>query len=233
MQAKSILLVEDDPNFGAVLRDYLELNDYQVTLCNDGLQGLAKFKQNAFDACILDVMLPKKDGFTLAREIKTMNQQMPVVFLTAKAMKSDVVEGFRIGADDYLTKPFDSEILLYKLKAILNRKTNSAESKAENKSPEISIGKYLFNPALRTIFLEGKTQKLSPKETKLLELLCKYRNQVMPREEALLSIWQEDSYFMARSMDVYLAKLRKYLKDDPSVEIINVHGNGFRLVCPD
>ncbi len=167
---KSILLVEDDPNFGAVLRDYLELNDYEVTLCVDGLQGLAKFRQKAFDACILDVMMPKKDGFTLAREIKTINREMPVVFLTAKALKNDMVEGFKIGADDYLTKPFDTEILLYKLKAILNRKVVSAHSPEKPKS-EIPIGKYLFNPALRTITSGTNIQKLSPKESKLLELL--------------------------------------------------------------
>ena len=230
IESKSILLVEDDPNFGAVLRDYLELHDYQVTLCTDGLQGISRFRQSTFDACILDVMMPKKDGFTLAREIKIINQTMPVVFLTAKALKNDMVEGFKIGADDYLTKPFDSEILLYKLKAILNRNANKPELKTEA-TAAVSIGKYLFEPKFRTIRLGNQTQKLSPKETELLELLCKYRNQVMPREEALLSIWKSDDYFTARSMDVYITKIRKYLKDDPQVEIINVHGNGFRLVC--
>ncbi|MDX5443136.1 MAG: response regulator transcription factor [Hymenobacteraceae bacterium] len=230
--AAHILLVEDDPNFGAVLRDYLELHDYQVTLCKNGNQGLIKFKQGTFQACILDVMMPEKDGFTLAKEIKAINQDVPIIFLTAKSLKADILEGFKIGADDYLTKPFDSEIMLYKLKAILQRKAANT-APAEAAATEIAIGAYVFKTTLRTLQFQKKEQKLSPKEAALLELLCRYRNQVLHREEALLKIWHDDNYFNGRSMDVYIARLRKYLKEDPQVEIINIHGNGFRLVCPE
>ncbi|GGK70436.1 response regulator transcription factor [Rufibacter glacialis] len=229
--ATRLLLVEDDPNFGMVLKDYLELHDYEVTLCTDGLQGLRTFQKEAFDACILDVMMPLKDGFSLATDIKKADPQMPVIFLTAKAMKADMLEGFRIGADDYITKPFDSEILLCKLKAILQRKAiSSAPEKTQ--STEYQLGRYHFNAKTRLITHDGETQKLSPKEAELLLLLCQYLNDVLPREVALSRIWKDDNYFTARSMDVFVTKLRKYLKADPSVEIINVHGNGFRLVAP-
>ncbi|MBD1395596.1 response regulator transcription factor [Pontibacter sp. JH31] len=223
----NILLAEDDPNFGIVLKDYLELHDYQVTLCPDGMQAISAFSKGKFDLCILDVMMPGKDGFTLAREIKKLNADMPLIFLTAKSMKEDMLEGFRIGADDYITKPFDSEVLLYKIKAIMHRKGASATDKPE--VTEYHIGQYKFQYKLRLLHYHGEISKLSPKETELLRLLCQHLNDVMPREEALLRIWHEDSYFTARSMDVYIAKLRKYLRDDPSVEIINIHGQGYRL----
>ncbi|WP_192821083.1 response regulator transcription factor [Rufibacter sp. LB8] len=229
--ATRLLLVEDDPNFGMVLKDYLELHDYDVTLCVDGLQGLRTFQKESFNACILDVMMPFKDGFSLATDIKKINPQMPVIFLTAKAMKADMLEGFKIGADDYITKPFDSEILLWKLKAILQRKAN-AHTPEKEAATEFQLGKYYFHFKTRQITLNGESQKLSPKEAELLLLLCQYLNDVLPREIALSKIWKDDNYFTARSMDVFVTKLRKYLKADPQVEIINVHGNGFRLVAP-
>ncbi|WP_205503186.1 response regulator transcription factor [Rufibacter psychrotolerans] len=231
LSATRLLLVEDDPNFGMVLKDYLELHDYDVTLCTDGLQGWRMFQKEAFAACILDVMMPLKDGFSLAADIKKADPLMPVIFLTAKAMKADMLEGFRLGADDYITKPFDSEILLCKLKAILQRKAvpTTAEKPA---ATEYQLGHYHFNAKTRLITHHGDTQKLSPKEAELLLLLCQYLNDVLPREVALSKIWKDDNYFTARSMDVFVTKLRKYLKGDPRVEIINVHGNGFRLVAP-
>ncbi|MFB9862651.1 response regulator transcription factor [Rufibacter immobilis] len=229
--ATRLLLVEDDPNFGTVLKDYLELHDYAVTLCTDGIQGLRMFQREPFDACILDVMMPLKDGFSLATDIKKTNPQMPVIFLTAKAMKADMLEGFRLGADDYITKPFDSEILLCKLKAILQRKAVTASPQV-SMATEYQLGQYYFNFKTRQITRGAETQKLSPKEAELLLLLCQYLNDVLPREVALSKIWKEDNYFTARSMDVFVTKLRKFLKADPAVEIINVHGNGFRLVAP-
>ncbi|WP_210464591.1 response regulator transcription factor [Rufibacter roseolus] len=226
-----LLLVEDDPNFGMVLKDYLELHDYAVTLCTDGMQGLHMFQKEMFDGCILDVMMPLKDGFSLAADIKKADPLMPVIFLTAKAMKADMLEGFRIGADDYITKPFDSEILLCKLKAILQRKAAPAPAE-KSTATEYNLGSYHFNFKTRLITRGAETQKLSPKEAELLLLLCQYLNDVLPREVALSKIWKDDNYFTARSMDVFVTKLRKYLKGDPTVEIINVHGNGFRLVAP-
>jgi two-component system OmpR family response regulator len=227
-----LLLVEDDPNFGMVLKDYLELHDYDVTLCTDGLQGYHAFQKEGFDACILDVMMPVKDGFSLATDIKKENAQMPVIFLTAKAMKADMLEGFKIGADDYITKPFDSEILLCKIKAILQRKQAVGSNSIHQNVTEYQIGRYFFNAKTRLITEGPQIQKLSPKEAELLLLLCQHMNDVLPREVALSKIWGEDNYFTARSMDVFITKLRKYFKGDASVEIVNVHGNGFRLLAP-
>lgn len=228
---KKILLVEDDVNFGMVLKSYLEINDFSVTLRQDGLQGLAAFKKENFDLCILDVMMPNMDGFTLAGEIKKLDKQVPLLFLTAKNLKEDVLQGFKLGADDYITKPFDTEIFLYKIKVILKR-FKTAETKKEILS-EFTIGKYTFNSKIRTIQLENSVQKLSPKESELLQLLCIKINDVLPREEALLKIWKDDNYFTTRSMDVYITKLRKYLKDDPKVQITNVHSNGFTLTVQE
>ncbi|WP_299820495.1 response regulator transcription factor [uncultured Pontibacter sp.] len=223
----NILLAEDDPNFGIVLRDYLELHDYNVTLCKDGCLGITAFRKGKYDLCILDVMMPEKDGFTLAREIKKLNPEAPIIFLTAKAMKEDMLEGFRIGADDYITKPFDSEVLLCKIKAVLNRKAPlQAEQKEQTR---FTIGRYTFESNLRMLAINGTEVRLSPKEVELLKMLCLHLNDVLPRDQALEKIWHEDTYFTARSMDVYIAKLRKNLKQDPSVEIINIHGRGYRL----
>ncbi len=229
MASKKILLVEDDPNFGTVLKDYLTLSDYNVTHAKDGLDGLIAFKNDDFDICILDVMMPKKDGFTLAKEIRAINPEIPIMFLTAKTMKEDVLKGYQAGADDYLNKPFDSEVLLYKIKAILQRKEN--ESADEDNQFEFEVGDFHFDSKLRQlVYKGGEAIKLSPKENKLLKLLVIYKNDLLPRELALTKIWRDDNYFTSRSMDVYIAKLRKYLKPDGRVEIVNIHGEGFRLV---
>ena len=229
MANKKILLVEDDPNFGTVLKDYLMLNDYSVTHAKDGLEGLIMFKNDDFDICILDVMMPRKDGFSLAKDIRATNVEVPIIFLTAKTMKEDVLKGYEVGADDYLNKPFDSEVLLYKIKAILQRK--DIDVNTEDEQHEFQIGKFHLNSKLRHLSFDGKEpRKLSPKENKLLKMLALHVNDLMPRELALTKIWRDDNYFTSRSMDVYIAKLRKYLKDDPKVEIVNIHGEGFRLL---
>ena len=228
-QKKRILLVEDDPNFGTVLRDYLTMNDYEVVHAKNGMEGFEKFKKDDFDLCILDVMMPYKDGFTLAKEIREKNTDIPIVFLTAKAMKEDVLKGYKVGADDYLNKPFDSEVLLMKIKAILQRK--ATDSVADSKQFEFQIGDFHLNSKLRFLkYKGGDPIKLSPKENDLLRLLALHENDLMPRELALTKIWRDDNYFTSRSMDVYIAKLRKYLKVDENVEILNIHGEGFRLV---
>lgn len=229
MENKRILLVEDDPNFGTVLKDYLSLNDYNVTHAKDGLEGLIMFKNDDYDLCILDVMMPRKDGFSLAKDIRSTNTEVPIIFLTAKTMKEDVLKGYQAGADDYLNKPFDSEVLLYKIKAILQRKEK--EHSLEENIFEFKIGSFEFNSKLRHLAFDGgEIQKLSPKESKLLKMLAIHKNDLMPRELALTKIWRDDNYFTSRSMDVYIAKLRKYLKLDENVEILNIHGEGFRLI---
>ncbi len=227
MNKVKILLVEDDPNFGAVLKNYLELNDYDVKLCPDGFSGYDQFASGKFEICILDVMMPRKDGFTLAKEIRDKDEQIPIIFLTAKTMKDDMLKGFNVGADDYITKPFDSEVLLVKLKAILRR---SGDKTSNSLQKEFDLGKYHFNYDHRTIAMGTDSQKLSPKEADLLRMLCLHKNELLPRQKALREIWGDDNYFNARSMDVFITKLRKYLKDDPSLDIINIHGKGFRLM---
>ncbi|MCP3930435.1 MAG: response regulator transcription factor [Bacteroidetes bacterium] len=231
--ANKILLVEDDQNFGDVLRSYLEMYDYDVTLATDGVEGLIAYNKGQFDLCILDVMMPKKDGFTLAREIREKDAEIPIIFLTAKTMKDDVLKGFKIGADDYISKPFNSEELLYRIQAILKRSHQKADPREEIK--EFTIGKYHFNFPLRilTYDMDGSDEeksKLSPKEAQLLRMFAMYMNDILPRSEALTKIWEEDNYFTARSMDVFVTKLRKYLKKDENIEIVNIHGNGFQLL---
>jgi two-component system OmpR family response regulator len=225
-----ILLCEDDTNLGMVLKNYLELNDYNVTLERDGKLGLAAFQREKFDLCLLDVMMPNMDGFTLAEEIRDVNPDVPLFFLSAKTMKDDIIQGYKLGADDYITKPFDSEVLLLKIKAILKR---NEELHREEVNAEFDLGKYHFNPRLRELIIDGKTQTLSPKENELLKMLSEYKNDLLSREIALKKIWGSDTYFNGRSMDVYIAKLRKYLKEDPALEIVNIHGNGFRLVVTE
>ena len=226
---KQILLVEDDVNFGTVLRDYLQMNGYKVVLARNGLEGFEKFKKNEFDVCILDVMMPYKDGFTLAKEIRSKDKSIPVVFLTAKSMKDDVLKGYKKGADDYLTKPFDADILLKKLEVLIQR-TQKSVQKSKPKS-RIVIGDFIFNPRLRTLTYKKNTPtNLSPKENQLLLMLVETQNDLLSRNKALNEIWNDDNYFTSRSMDVYIAKLRKYLRDDASVEIANIHGEGFRLI---
>jgi len=226
---KKILLVEDDPNFGTVLKDYLVMNEYDVVHAKNGMEGFEKFKKDDYDMCILDVMMPYKDGFTLAKEIRDKNEEIPIIFLTAKAMKEDVLKGYKVGADDYLNKPFDSEVLLMKIQAIMQRK--NTESVADSKQFEFNVGGFHLNSKLRFLtFKDEDSIKLSPKENELLRLLALHLNDLMPRELALTKIWRDDNYFTSRSMDVYIAKLRKYLKKDENVEILNIHGEGFRLV---
>src|ERR1700710_565378 len=225
-----VLLCEDDTNLGMVLKNYLELNDYDVILERDGRLGLAAFQREKFDICLLDVMMPNMDGFTVAEEIRNVDPDMPLFFLSAKTMKDDIIKGYKLGADDYITKPFDSDVLLHKIKAILKR---NEELHREEAYAEYDLGKYHFNPRLRQLSFEGANmQTLSPKENELLKMLCEYRNDLLPRDAALKKIWGSDTYFNGRSMDVYIAKLRKYLKEDTTIEIVNIHGNGFRLVAP-
>ncbi len=220
-----IFLVEDDLSFGAVLKSYLEINDFDVDWIDDGQDAMTHFKKNSFDICILDVMLPHVDGFTIASEIRTMNTGIPILFLTAKNLREDVLKGYRTGADDYISKPFDTEVLIFKLKAILKRQSGSPQ----NESDVYQIGNFHFDYKLRTIGHENQKQKLSPKEAELLKMLCDNRNELLPRETALIKIWGDDGYFTTRSMDVYLTKLRKLFADDPSIEIRNIHGSGFML----
>ena len=232
MLQQKILLVEDDRNFGDVLRSYLEMHNYDVTLATDGEAGYDTFKSGKFDLCILDVMMPKKDGFTLAKEIKDDNKNMPLIFLTAKSLKEDVIDGFKIGADDYITKPFNSEELLYRVQAVLKRTAAPVNPEADKK--EFVLGNYTFNYPLRILTFDPsgarEKDKLSPKEAHLLRLFCLHKNDVLSRSKALTEIWEEDNYLTARSMDVFVTKLRKYLKKDPNLEIVNIHGNGFRLI---
>lgn len=226
---KRILLVEDDPNFGIILRDFLKMNEYDVVLAKNGMEGFEKFKKFQFNLCILDVMMPYKDGFTLASEIKAISQDIPIIFLTAKSMKEDVLKGYKVGADDYLKKPFDSDVLLLKIKAILKR--NNFIKSIESDKTEFTFSEFYFNSKLRQLsFKEEDPIKLSPKENMLLKLLLLHKNDLMPRELALTRIWHDDNYFTSRSMDVYIAKLRKQLIRDKKVSISNIHGEGFRLI---
>jgi DNA-binding response OmpR family regulator len=224
-----ILLCEDDANLGMVLKNYLELNDFEVTLERDGRLGLAAFQREHVDLCLLDVMMPHMDGFALAEEIRDVNPDVPLFFISAKTMKEDIIQGYKLGADDYITKPFDSEVLLLKIRAILKR-NDDLNKEADNK--EFDLGSYHFHPKLRQLVHSGQTQTLSPKENELLKMLAEHLNDLLPREAALKKIWGSDTYFNGRSMDVYIAKLRKYLRDDSNIEIVNIHGNGFRLVAP-
>jgi DNA-binding response OmpR family regulator len=228
MSNVNVLLVEDDANFGSVLKAYLSINEFNVTLVDDGARAFKTFIEGEFDICVLDVMLPNVDGFTIARRIKEHNSRIPLIFLTAKTLKNDIQEGFSIGADDYITKPFDSEVLIWKINAILNRdKLSNGAANAPKTTYE--IGCYTFDSEVRTLTHNGIEDKLSPREADLLKLLIENANNVLQRDKALLTIWKDDSYFAGRSMDVYITKLRKYLKDDPSIEISSVHGTGFML----
>lgn len=234
MEGIKILLVEDDHNFGDVLKSYLEMHDYQITLAANGQEGLKIFRNESFDLCILDVMMPKMDGFSLAREIRNRDQSIPLIFLTAKNMKEDIVRGFKLGADDYVSKPFNSEELLARIQAVLKRsrvKTSSFDDQTE-----YEFGNFHFDFPVRILTYKPNSEnqhekiKLSPKESELLKLFCKNKNKVLSRSDALKEIWGEDSYFTARSMDVFITKLRKHLKIDDSIEIVNIHGNGFQLL---
>lgn len=228
---KKILLVEDDPNLGLLLQDYLQLKGkFDVVLCVDGEEGLKAFGKQNFDLCILDVMMPKKDGFTLGKDIRKVNQQVPIIFATAKAMMEDKASAYDLGGDDYITKPFRIEELLLRINALLKRVAANENTSNEPVQTQFEIGNYKFDYTTQLIHFNGQQQKLSTKEAELLQLLCLKKNAVLTREEALLSIWHDDNYFNGRSMDVFLSKLRKYLREDPKVEILNVHGKGYKLL---
>lgn len=225
---KKILLVEDDNNFGSILRDYLTLHSYETTLAKNGIEGLEKFRKYNYDLCILDVMMPFKDGFSLASDIRSINEEVPLIFLTAKSLKEDVIKGFKIGADDYLIKPFDSEILLFKIKSIFKRKISL--KKATDNKVDYIFSSFRYNSKFRELqFKNDKPITLSPKEGKLLTLLLDNMNDLTTREEALVKIWNDDNYFTSRSMDVYITKIRKYLSKDPKIKIENIHGKGFKF----
>lgn len=228
MEKIKVLLVEDDPNLGSLLKEYLDAKGYSTVLAVNGKQGYDVFSKDKFGICILDVMMPIKDGFTLAKEIRAIDINIPIVFLTAKSMKEDALEGFTIGADDYITKPFSMEELLMRIKAILRRTDNKSVKNTDQE--EFEIGKYKFDYKHQVLDLKGTQHKLTTKEAELLKLLCLHENDVLDRNFALKSIWNDDNYFNGRSMDVYIAKLRKYLKEDTAVELINVHGKGFKLL---
>jgi len=223
-----LLLAEDDRNLGNILKNYLDAKGYQTTLCVNGQEAVDAFLKKEFDICILDIMMPVKDGFATATEIRTLNKKVPILFLTAKSLQEDKLKGFEIGADDYITKPFSMEELLLRMQAILRRTDDS--QKTATSANLYTIGRYLFDYHRQTLTIDSKEQKLTSKEAGLLKLLCTRANVVLDRHTALKEIWNDDSYFNARSMDVYIVKLRKYLKDDPKVELINVHGVGFKLV---
>ena len=223
-----ILLCEDDENLGMLLREYLQAKGYETLLCVDGEAGLIAFRSGSFNLCIFDVMMPKKDGFTLAREIRATDSETPIIFLTAKNLRDDILEGFKMGADDYITKPFSMEELTLRIEAILRR----TSIKRNRDQTRFVIGKYNFDSMKQVLSGPEGSRKLTTKENWLLALLCKHANDILQREYALSTIWVEEGQFKARSMDVYIAKLRSFLKDDPDVEIINIHGQGYKLVCP-
>jgi two-component system, OmpR family, response regulator len=221
-----VLLAEDDENLGSLLQEYLQAKNFEADWVMDGEKAFRLFEKNHYDLCIFDVMMPIKDGFTLATEIHMVDSAIPIIFLTAKSMKEDILEGFTRGADDYITKPFSMEELLFRIEAILRRTKGTIEGRNECQN----IGKYEFDPQKQTLKLGTQVQNLTTKETDLLKLLCNNKNRILERNFALKAIWIDDNYFNARSMDVYITKLRKFLKEDTSVQIINVHGKGYKLV---
>ncbi len=220
---KSIFFVEDDLSFGAVLKSYLEICNFSITWLIDGKHAVSSYREGTYDLCLLDVMLPNVDGFSIGREIRSMDARIPMIYLTAKSLKEDILEGYRLGADDYIVKPFDADVLIYKIAVLLKR----AEGESGGSNHLYTIGKYVFDARLREVSIDGIKQLLSPKEAALLQLLCDHRNELLPREIALKKIWGDDGYFTTRSMDVFITKLRKFFREDPSVEIRNIHGSGF------
>ncbi len=223
-----LLIVEDDPNLGQILKDYLEVKGYHPVLCENGEEGLKVFRKHPFGFCILDIMLPKKDGFSLAKDIRHLDAHIPIIFLTAKSLKQDVIEGLKIGADDYITKPFSMEELLLRIQAILRR---TSENGLHGGTQNIyEFGHCFFDYNQQILTTPVKKSKLTSKESDLLKLLCQSINQTLDRSKALKLIWGDDTYFNARSMDVYINKLRKLLKQDPQIQILTIHGQGFKLV---
>jgi two-component system OmpR family response regulator len=227
MSTTKILLAEDDNNLGILLRNYLNAKNYETTLFVNGVLALEAFLSGSFGLCLLDIMMPEMDGLTLAREIRKTNPDIPVIFLTAKNQEEDIIDGFKSGADDYITKPFSMEELLYRIEAIMRRTGSPAVKK---KDDSYIIGSYVFDPLKQFLVYADQTVKLTTKESELLELLCKQGNEILERNFALKTIWIDDNYFNARSMDVYITRLRKYLRKDPSVKILNVHGRGYKLL---
>ena len=222
-----ILLVEDDESFGYILKEYLEINDFSVVWEKDGEAGLKAFQQSFFDLCVLDVMMPLKDGFTLAKEIQELDSDVPFIFLTSKSLKIDKLRGYRLGCDDYVVKPIDEEIFIARVKAIIKRTTTEKDNGSNNSIYQ--IGEYIFDYSNQALSLKGEIQRLTTKEAKVLHLLCEKKNQVLDRNRALKMVWGESDFFNRKSMDVFIHKLRKYLENDPSVKITNVHGKGFIL----
>jgi DNA-binding response OmpR family regulator len=229
MNLNKILLVEDDPNLGQILKDYLEVKGFEPTLYRDGRSALRAFKSEVFQLCIFDVMMPIMDGFTLAEEVRKIEKDVPIIFLTAKSMKEDTIRGFQIGADDYITKPFSMEELLLRINAVMRRSIKAAPPAAGT----YQIGNFTYDTKLHTLTGMGEEIKLTSKEAELLEMLCQYKNQVLERSKALRQIWGDDNYFNSRSMDVYITKLRKYLKADERIQIMNIHGTGYKLIVPE
>ena len=224
-----IMLCEDDENLGMLLREYLQAKGFSAELFPDGEAGYRAFTKQKFDICILDVMMPKKDGFTLAQEIRQSNVDVPIIFLTAKQLKEDILEGFKIGADDYITKPFSMEELVFRVEAILRR----VRGKKNKDTSVYKLGNFTFDTQKQLLQIGEKQTKLTTKENELLALLCSHANEILQRDFALKTIWIDDNYFNARSMDVYNTKLRKHLKADDTVEIINIHGKGYKLITPE
>ena len=227
-----ILLCEDDENLGTLLSEYLQAKGYHADLCPDGEAGYRAFFKNKYDICVLDVMMPKKDGFSLAHEIRHANTEVPIIFLTAMQLKEDILAGFKIGADDYITKPFSMEELVYRIEAILRR----VRGKKSKESTLYKIGRFTFDTQKQLLTLDNDSEqatKLTTKENELLALLCAHSNEILQRDYALKTIWIDDNYFNARSMDVYITKLRKHLRPDSQIEIINIHGKGYKLIVPE
>lgn len=228
-----VLLAEDDPNLGEILREYLEVKGFDTMLCKDGEAAWNTFQtEGPFDICVFDVMMPKMDGFSLGKNVREKDQKIPMIFLTAKSMKEDTLKGFELGADDYITKPFSMEELIARVKAILKRSSGVGNKGLDENIQQFKVGKFSFDSSIQRLSIEGDTeeQKLTSKESALLRLLCLHKNDVLDRSYALKEIWFDDNYFNSRSMDVYITKLRKHLKKDPNLQIINVHGQGFKLV---
>lgn len=225
-----VLLLEDDENLGSILEEHLQMQGFDVRRCRNGVEGLTAFGTTDYDLCLIDVMMPRKDGFTFAREVRQIDQLTPLIFLTAKSLKEDKIEGFKIGCDDYLTKPFSMEELLLRINAVLRR---SQKRTKEEKQTEFQLGDFHFDYTRQILSRDDKDQRLTPKEADLLRLLCLHRNQTLERKDALRQIWGDDSYFSGRSMDVFVSRLRKYLRADQSIEIMSIHGKGLRLVTND
>ncbi len=228
MTKQRVLLLEDDPNLGFILQEHLQMQGFEVLLCVNGEEGLNAYRSSKYDLCLVDVMMPKLDGFTFARKVRERDQEVPLIFLTAKSLKEDKIEGFKIGCDDYLTKPFSMEELMLRITAVLRR--SKPAPKPVDLPVMFEIGRFTFDYNRQLLTKDGEQFKLTPKEADLLRLLCIHKNQILEREVALREIWGDESYFSGRSMDVFISKLRKYLRDDDSIEIMGIHGKGFRLI---